>query len=401
MSIMEKEISPSCAKSQDNTEPHPFVSAILAAAGTASRMGGTDKLQLSIAGITVMERSVALLNCSDDISEIVIVARTDRIQDIKHIADSYNKVCAVVPGGETRSESVRNGLRACSDNAEYIAIHDAARPFASVSLISSVLTAAVKSGAAAPGIPVSNTLKRITDSCTVLDTVDWKNLIAVATPQIFEAQLYRRASEQTLEATDDCALVEALGHPVTIVPGQKTNIKITTIEDIKYAEFLAGQTGIRVGTGYDVHRLVEGRPLILGGCRIPFDRGLLGHSDADVLTHAIMDSLLGAAALGDIGQHFPDTDEQWKDVSSMVLLEKVRELLVADGYLIQNVDATLVCQAPRLSGWFQQMRDRLAQALRLPVDNISVKATTEEGLGFTGSGQGIAAQAIACIRKEG
>ncbi|MBQ7454905.1 MAG: 2-C-methyl-D-erythritol 2,4-cyclodiphosphate synthase, partial [Clostridia bacterium] len=228
-------------------------------------------------------------------------------------------------------------------------------------------------------------------------TPDRSVLRAVQTPQGFSRALLERAHREiTDRCTDDAALVSRLGVPVRLVSGSPRNIKLTAKEDLAMAEFYLGGR-LRVGHGYDAHRLVEGRKLILGGVDIPYEKGLLGHSDADVLLHAIMDALLGAAALGDIGKHFPPSDASYKDISSVQLLEKTAALLTEAGFSVQNVDATVVAQRPKLAPYLTQMRQNIADALKIDVSAISVKATTTEGMGFEGRGEGISAHAVALV----
>lgn len=225
---------------------------------------------------------------------------------------------------------------------------------------------------------------------------------------MFQANILKAALQAAIQAgadiTDDCSAVERLGKEVWLAPGWRENIKITTREDLTMAEaFLRereqSMTDLRIGYGYDVHRLVSGRALVLGGVTVPFEKGLLGHSDADVLTHAVMDALLGAAALGDIGKLFPDSDARYAGADSTALLRQVTAVLAEAGWAVVNVDATVAAQEPRLAPYIPEMRERLAAAMGLDAGCVSVKATTEEGLGFTGSGEGIAAHAAALVEK--
>lgn len=238
-------------------------------------------------------------------------------------------------------------------------------------------------------------------------TPDRARLFGVQTPQVFEASLIKgaltKAWEEGAALTDDCSAVERIGFPVCLTQGSEENIKITTPRDLTWGEaILAERMGtMRIGHGYDVHRLVTGRKLILGGVDIPHHLGLLGHSDADVVTHALMDALLGAAALGDIGQHFPDTDPTYRDISSLDLLGRVMALLAAQGWRVENVDLTILAQRPKLKDYLPQMRQNYSRAMGLPVTAISVKATTEEGLGFTGTEQGIAAHGVVLLEPLG
>ena len=293
----------------------------------------------------------------------------------------------------TRADSVRNGLQAAE--GELVAIHDAARPFVSQSVITAALEAAARTGAAAPAVPVKDTIKIVGEGNQVAATPDRSTLYAVQTPQGFSRQKYLQAlasvtGEKARQVTDDCSLFELAGMPVVLTEGSYGNYKITTREDLQKEKTM------RIGHGYDVHRLVEGRKLILGGVEIPYEKGLLGHSDADVLLHAVMDAVLGAAALGDIGKHFPDTDPAYKGADSLALTRAVA-LIRQHGYTVGNIDATILCQAPKLAPHIAAMRQNIAAAFEVPVEAISVKTTTEEHLGFTGEGLGIAAHAVALL----
>ena len=292
-----------------------------------------------------------------------------------------------------------------------MAVHDAARPFVSASVITAALEAAARCGAAAPAVPVKDTIKAaargdgktVPPDCAVHATPDRSTLYAVQTPQCFDRAAYLAAldeldAEKARLVTDDCSLFELTGRPVQLTQGDYANLKITTREDLPRAEQKEGND-MRIGHGYDVHRLVEDRKLILGGVEVPFEKGLLGHSDADVLAHAVMDAVLGAAALGDIGKHFPDTDPAYAGADSLQLAQHVARIMREKGWKIVNIDSTLLCQKPKLAPYIPAMRENLAAAFGMPVDAVSVKATTEEHLGFTGEGLGIAAHAVALIEK--
>ena len=377
----------------------PAVTAIVVAAGASRRMG-FDKLSYRLPdGRTVLETSCAALAAHPAITQLVLVCGGNRAA-CEAIAAACPKPCAVVQGGATRADSVRNGLAAAT--GELVAIHDAARPFVSESVITAALTAAAETGAAAPAVPVKDTVKVADPSGRVLDTPDRATLYAVQTPQCFRRALYTQAlaavtGEKARLVTDDCSLFELTGRPVELVQGDYANIKITTREDLPRTE--NGGKKMRIGHGYDVHRLVEDRKLILGGVEVPFEKGLLGHSDADVLAHAVMDAVLGAAALGDIGKHFPDTDPAYAGADSLQLAQHVARIMREKGWKIVNIDSTLLCQKPKLAPYIPAMRENLAAAFGMPVDAVSVKATTEEHLGFTGEGLGIAAHAVALIEK--
>ena len=369
------------------------VSAVLVAAGSSTRMG-FDKLSFDLGGETVLHRSIRAFVQCPQVTELVLVAGKNREFVAQQAADCPKPV-QIVAGGATRAESAKNGVLAA--HGELVAVHDAARPFVSAAVITAALEAAARCGAAAPAVPVKDTIKAAArgDGKTVPPDC------AVQTPQCFDRAAYLAALEELDETrarlvTDDCSLFELTGRPVQLTQGDYANLKITTREDLPRPA-QRKETEMRIGHGYDVHRLVEQRKLILGGVEIPFEKGLLGHSDADVLTHAVMDAVLGAAALGDIGQHFPDNDPEYAGADSLKLARRVAQILKEHGWRIENIDATLLCQRPKLAPHILAMRANLAAAFGLPVEAVSVKATTEEHLGFTGEGLGIAAHAVALI----
>ena len=383
------------------------VTAVLLAAGSSTRMG-FDKLSFDLGGETVLQRSIRAFAACPLVGELVLVGGKNEAyleEQAKHCA----KPVQVVRGGATRAESAKNGVLAA--HGKLVAIHDAARPFVSEAVIEAVVEAAARCGAAAPAVPVKDTIKQavrgdgktVPANCMVSSTPDRSTLYAVQTPQCFDRAAYLAALDELDEAkarlvTDDCSLFELTGRPVELTQGDYANLKITTREDLPRPE-QKEETKMRIGHGYDVHRLVEGRKLILGGVEVPYEKGLLGHSDADVLAHAVMDAVLGAAALGDIGQHFPDTAKEYEGADSLVLARRVAEIIKEHGYRIENIDATILCQRPKLASYIPAMRQKLADAFGMDVDAVSVKATTEEHLGFTGEGLGIAAHAVALIEK--
>ena len=384
------------------------ISAVLVAAGSSTRMG-FDKLSFDLGGETVLHRSIRAFDQCPQIGEIVLVAGKNRAF-VEQQAVGCTKPVQIVAGGATRAESAKNGVLAA--HGELVAVHDAARPFVSPAVIAAVLEAAARCGAAAPAVPVKDTIKQavpgdgktVPEACLVHSTPDRSTLYAVQTPQCFDRTQYLAAlqeldAEKARLVTDDCSLFELTGRPVQLTQGDYTNLKITTREDLP-RPVQKEETRMRIGHGYDVHRLVEGRKLILGGVEIPFEKGLLGHSDADVLAHAVMDAVLGAAALGDIGQHFPDNDPAYAGADSLELARHVARILSEHGYRVENIDATILCQRPKLAPHIPAMRANLAAAFGLPVDAVSVKATTEEHLGFTGEGLGIAAHAVALIETR-
>lgn len=384
------------------------ISAVLVAAGSSTRMG-FDKLSFDLGGETVLHRSIRAFDQCPQIGEIVLVAGKNRAF-VEQQAVGCTKPVQIVAGGATRAESAKNGVLAA--HGELVAVHDAARPFVSPAVIAAVLEAAARCGAAAPAVPVKDTIKQavpgdgktVPEACLVHSTPDRSTLYAVQTPQCFDRTQYLAAlqeldAEKARLVTDDCSLFELTGRSVQLTQGDYANLKITTREDLP-RPVQKEETRMRIGHGYDVHRLVEGRKLILGGVEIPFEKGLLGHSDADVLAHAVMDAVLGAAALGDIGQHFPDNDPAYAGADSLELARQVARILSEHGYRVENIDATILCQRPKLAPHIPAMRANLAAAFGLPVDAVSVKATTEEHLGFTGEGLGIAAHAVALIETR-
>ena len=368
------------------------VSAILVAAGASRRMG-FDKLTADLGGKTVLQRSIEAFDAHPDVTELILVAGENRPW-VEQLAARCRKPVQVVRGGSTRAQSVRSGVMAAK--GELLAIHDAARPFVSEQVITCALQAAARCGAAAPAVAVKDTIKLVKHGKqTVVEcTPPREDLMAVQTPQCFDRALYLQCLEKVHSdtVTDDCSLFEQAGCRVELTPGDYENYKITTPEDLR------GEKKMRIGHGYDVHQLVEGRKLILGGVEIPYEKGLLGHSDADVLAHAVMDALLGAAALGDIGKHFPDTDPAYAGADSLQLMAHVARILKEHGYTVENVDSTILCQKPKLAPYIEDMRANMAKVLGIEIGRMSVKATTEEHLGFTGQGLGIAVHSVALLQ---
>ena len=365
------------------------VFAIIVAAGKGTRIG-FDKMLYKLDGVTVVERSVKAF-CNNAFIDGIVAVAGDNIELIKEITAKYPKVKAVVKGGKERAQSVANGLAQLTEGG-LVAVHDGARPFVTDDIINSCIEAAAITGAAIPCVPVKDTVK-MADGNRVEKSLERSKLYITQTPQVFDIDSYKKLLTENTDftVTDDAQLFEKAGYTVTICPGSYENFKITTVDDIKK------ENKMRIGHGYDVHKLVENRKLILGGVEIPYEKGSLGHSDADVLLHAISDSLLGAMALGDIGKHFPDTDERYKGADSTVLMAEVKKLISAEGAKIENVDATILCQRPKLRGYIDTMRSNIAKTLEIPVECVSVKATTEEGLGFTGSGEGIAVHCVCLL----
>lgn len=384
----------------------PDCAAILAAAGRGRRFGAPEsKVFALLLGRPVLLWSLLALERSPSVGRIVTAVSPGDVERVTRIVEPARRAgtISICLGGEERPDTVWSALQQVPPETELVAVHDGARPLARPDLIEAVIAAAREDGAALPALPVVDTLKRSSDGVTTRETADRKGLYGVQTPQVFRRELlleaYRSAQEAGFSGTDDAAYVERLGHEVRLVPGDRDNLKITRPEDLAQAErlLLAG-TPTRTGFGYDVHPLVEGRPLVLGGVRLEHPLGLEGHSDADVLLHAIADAVLGAACLGDIGLHFPNTDPRYRNISSLTLLEEVRRVVREAGFRIEHVDATLIAEAPRIRPHADTMRANIAAALEIAVDHVSVKATTNERLGFVGREEGMAAHAVATVR---
>lgn len=381
------------------------IHALILAGGSGSRMKEpVNKVLLSLNGISVIKRTV--LAFVPHVESILVVCRNEDLTSIQAELQSVDKVpISYTIGGSSRQASVLNGLRMLKEFPEdMVLIHDGARCMVDSALIMRTIETCNIFRSAVAAVPVSDTIKVCSNDQWILSTPDRSSLYAMQTPQAFFVDDILSASEQAaahqMTFTDDASLLEYAGKRVHLVPGSLQNIKLTNPEDRMIAEtfLLRKEKSMRIGTGYDVHRLVQGRKLILCGVEIPYEQGLLGHSDADVALHALMDSMLGAAALGDIGSHFPDTDERYHGISSMVLLTETRKLLHDSGYTVSNADITIVAQRPKLQPYLNQMRLNIAEALSLPVSDISIKATTTEKLGFEGRMEGISSQAVCMIR---
>ena len=376
---------------------------IMAAGGSGSRMNaGINKILLPLAGKTVIRRSMEAFR--DLADGMVLAIRPDEEEAIHREVSlaGLSFPVRLVPGGGTRQESVLNALRSVDWAPDDIAlVHDAARCMADRAMIERVIDSCVHFGSGVPAVHAISTFKQCDGDGIILQTVDRSNLYEIQTPQGFigaallEASI--RALNEHIQVTDDASVMEVSGMKVHTVAGDTKNVKLTTMEDYMAAE--NAMMNLRIGTGYDVHRLTEGRKLILCGVDIPSELGLLGHSDADVALHALMDAMLGAAALGDIGMHFPDTDPAYHNISSILLLKKTARLLRRTGYELVNADITIVAQKPKLMPHIPQMRRNIAETVECEEDQISVKATTTERLGFEGRLEGISAQAVCMLRK--
>lgn len=377
--------------------------AVIVAAGRGVRAGGGLPKQFRpLAGVPVLTRTVALFAAHPDCRRLIVVAAAEEADRCRALLSATRGV-EIVPGGSTRQASVRAGLEVLAEEPEdaVVLIHDAARPFATGGLLGRVAAAAAVTGAAVPVLPVVDTLKQVTEDGRVAATVPRDPLRRAQTPQGFRLGPLlsaHRAGANGPEATDDAALMEAGGHAVATVEGETNNMKLTTESDFHDAERrLAPLWETRTGMGYDVHRFGPGDGVWLFGLKIPHDKTLQGHSDADVGLHAITDALLGAVAEGDIGTHFPPSDPQWRGAASDRFLAHARDLVLAKGGRILSVDATAICERPKLGPHREALRARVAEILGLSVSRVSLKATTTEKLGFTGRGEGIACQAVATV----
>ncbi len=387
------------------------VAAIIAAGGRGERLGaGRPKQLLDIGGSSILDMAVGAFLSHPRIDDVVVVVPADLLAPLQGAWRGRAKPVTVVAGGARRQDSVAAGFAAVSDHADIVVVHDAARPFVSADLITRTLDAADETGAAVAALPCHDTVKYAAESAAhgtfVERTIPRERIHLAQTPQAFRVEVLRAslAGGRTGEtATDEAALAEAAGYPVRLVPGEPANLKITTVSDLEVAKAMCeredDRPAVRVGTGYDLHRLVEGRPLILGGVVVPHTHGLAGHSDADVLAHAITDAVLGAVARGDIGAHFPDTDPRWKGADSLALLAHAVEVAHEAGYRVDNVDAVVIAERPKLLPYVPAVRERLAKTLGVAVDRVSIKGKTNEGVGELGRGEAMAVHAVAVLSR--
>lgn len=387
----------------------PFAACVIVAAGRGERFGDTDKVLAPAGGRPILAWVLDAMEAAETVRDVVIVygEHNEEITRALVSAGPWTKVVSFAAGGEQRQQSMANGVRAVAGDLEVVLVHDAARPLIRPDLIDTCAERVRETGAAILATPVSDTVKRVQNG-VIVETVDRSDLWGAQTPQGFRRTLLLELCEEALtdgvEFTDEASLAEVLGHPVAIVPGDRLNIKMTHPEDLEIIDALlrrrqeeAGVRYPRSGIGYDVHRFAANRPLILGGITIPFDRGLDGHSDADVLLHTIADAFLGAAALGDIGVHFPPTDPRWKDLDSRDILAHAIALLEEHGWMPVNLDATVIAEAPKINPHVPAMRAEIARLTGLDHGAVSIKATTNEKMGFVGREEGIAALASAMI----
>lgn len=364
--------------------------AIIAAAGKGER-AGVDKIWLKTTSGTVLERAVAPFFDALTVDEICLVVAPDRVEEAKAAFCGKEKTCKVVAGGKTRTQSIKNALDLYRNEKEdvVVAVHDGARPFVTRALVERTMLAAAEKGSAVPVVPCSDSLRKVTGEGS--HAIERGEIFRVQTPQCFRLSSLLKAYDAGEDATDDATLYEKHVGEVTLVDGEENNIKITYLSDV-YKE-----VSPRVGVGFDVHPLVFGRPLILGGVRIDFEKGLSGHSDADVLVHAIMDAMLTAAGLPDIGHWFPPTDPKYEGANSIELLKRVKSLVEAKGFFVGNISATVMAEAPKLAPYLPQMEKIVANALAVKESAVKFAATTTEKLGIVGEGKGMAAEAVALL----
>jgi 2-C-methyl-D-erythritol 4-phosphate cytidylyltransferase/2-C-methyl-D-erythritol 2,4-cyclodiphosphate synthase len=387
---------------------------LVVAAGRGTRVGGDRPKQYRpLLGIPLLTRTL---------TSLAAAAPTAHLRAVIHGDDreAYAAALRALPrggaswrapaiGGATRQQSVRNGLEALAGDGLWpeaiVLVHDAARPFASRDLVTRAIESARSHGAAVPGLPLTDTVKQVAPSGRIHGSPDRASLRTVQTPQAFRFDVLLAAHRQAAESgeydlTDDAAVVERAGHAVYVFEGEKENIKLTTADDFARAEarLLGDLADVRCGQGFDVHAFGPGDHVWLGGLKIPHDYGLEGHSDADVLAHAITDAILGALADGDIGAHFPPSDPKWKGAASSLFLADAVQRVKARGGLLANVDATLICERPKIGSHRDAIRENLAKIMGVSPSRVALKATTSERLGFTGRGEGIAALATATVR---
>jgi 2-C-methyl-D-erythritol 4-phosphate cytidylyltransferase/2-C-methyl-D-erythritol 2,4-cyclodiphosphate synthase len=383
----------------------PRFAAIVLAAGGGTRMGGgRPKQYRDLAGKPVLRHSLDVFARHENCERIVVVAAPEKVEIAAEIAGGIGN-CVVVAGGSRRQESVANALvnlAGPTSPPAHVLIHDAARPGVDTVIIDRLLDALSAADGAVPVLAVPDSVARVAEG-RLGESVDRAGLARMQTPQAFRFEAIRRAHAEwpaDREATDDARMVMAAGGAVAAVAGSEALMKLTHPQDFEtYASLHAHrkESNMRIGKGYDVHRLVEGRPLWLGGVRIEHDRGLAGHSDADVVIHALCDAIFGALGDGDIGSHFPPSDDKWKDAASEHFLAHAMERARAAGYELANCDLTIICEAPKIGPHREAMRARLARIMQVDEARVGVKATTTEGLGPMGRGEGVAAEAVALL----
>jgi 2-C-methyl-D-erythritol 4-phosphate cytidylyltransferase/2-C-methyl-D-erythritol 2,4-cyclodiphosphate synthase len=387
---------------------------LVVAAGRGTRVGGDQPKQYrSLLGIPLLARTLASVSAAAPEAHLrTVIHQDDHVSyaaALRALPDGGGSWAEPTVGGATRQQSVRNGLEALASDGisqeAIVLVHDAARPFPSRELVSRAIESARSHGAAVPGLPLTDTVKQVAPSGRIHGSPDRASLRTVQTPQAFRFDVLLAAHRQAADAgeydlTDDAAVVERAGHAVYVFDGDKENVKLTTADDFTRAEarLLGALADVRCGQGFDVHAFGPGDHVWLGGLKIPHDNGLEGHSDADVVAHAITDAILGALADGDIGAHFPPSDPKWKGAASSLFLADAVARVKARGGLLAHVDATIICERPKIGPHRDAIRENLAKIMEIASSRVAVKATTSERLGFTGRGEGIAALASATVR---
>jgi 2-C-methyl-D-erythritol 4-phosphate cytidylyltransferase / 2-C-methyl-D-erythritol 2,4-cyclodiphosphate synthase len=381
------------------------VTAIIAAGGSGRRLGASvPKQLLDVGGRTLLERSIDAFRSHPAVDEVIVAVPAEMLVAPPSWLDGARNV-RLVAGGERRQDSVANAFAAVPETVDIVLVHDAARPFVTSDVISRAIEGAVAHGAAIAALPVSDTVKRVAideakaGGSVIVETLPREEIFLAQTPQAFRREVLQSAiaAGRSAEATDEAMLAERAGYRVHVVLGDPGNGKVTTAADLAGARARVESGGGRVGVGYDLHRLIEGRSLVLGGVTVPSERGALGHSDADVICHAVTDAILGAARAGDIGQHYPDTDPRWKGASSIALLREVAALVRQRGLVVENVDVVVILERPKIGPHRDAIQSRLADALGIDASRVSVKGKTNEGMDAVGRGEAVAAHAVALL----
>ncbi len=377
------------------------VGVVIVAAGRGLRLGAdVPKQFLDLGGRTILQRSVAAFDAHPRVDEVVVVLPPEHLEQARDVIGTTSRPVRAVAGGDRRQDSVRHGVAALAANVDVVLIHDAARPFVTADLIDRMVTTTRARGAAVPCVQARDTVKHVRGaSAEVSETIPRHEIWLAQTPQGFSRAVLAdilAAGARESNATDEAMLAEQAGHTVVVVPGDESNVKITTADDLVAARARIGQVA-RVGTGYDLHRLVAGRPLVLAGVVLPADVGPDGHSDGDVVCHALVDAVFGAAGAGDIGRHFPNTDPRWKDAPGLDLLARGVVIVAERGWRVSSADVTVILERPKLVPHLDEIRRRLASVLGLEMAAVSVKGKTNEGVDAVGRGEAIAAHAVAVL----
>jgi len=390
----------------NHTSMKPTAAAIIPAAGFGTRMGSAEPKQyLLLGGKPILIHTVEAFLNNTNIADIIVVVPTDRLAQTKELLEEYqlnSSSIQIIAGGRRRQDSVYNGLNSIAEGHDIVLVHDGARPLITQKVINRCCDGARNSGAVIAAVPVKDTLKKGDDG-KVGATVDRNGLYQAQTPQAARINLLKKGYEANgdRDVTDESTLLERAGIPVGIVDGSETNLKVTRPEDLVLAETIYSKklTTMRIGHGFDAHKFAEDRELVLGGRTIPHSHGLAGHSDADVLTHALCDAILGGLGQGDIGKHFPDSDAAFKDIYSIELLKEVIKSATELGYSLGNADITVICQAPKLAPHIDGMKTLLAEVCNCAPEALNIKATTTEKMGFTGRKEGISCHAVVLLNR--